>query len=75
MQGYMGSKLFIVLKGASLASVIGVTELMRNAQMVAYATFLNLQGYLLAAAFYVVLVFLRQVLASAVERRLSLSKG
>ncbi|HEY0210894.1 amino acid ABC transporter permease [Acerihabitans sp.] len=69
------NEFIIVLKGTSLASVIGVTELMRNAQMIASATFLNLQAYLLAAAFYVVLVILLQVLASAVERRLSLPKG
>lgn len=69
------NEFIIVLKGTSLASVIGVTELMRNAQMVASATFLNLQAYLLAALFYVVMVILLQIASSAIERRLGTPRG
>lgn len=69
------NEFIIVLKGTSLASVIGVTELMRNAQMVASATFLNLQAYVLAAIFYVVLVILLQIVSSAIERRLGLPRS
>jgi hypothetical protein len=41
----LGSEFIAVLKGTSLASVIGVTELMRDAQLVAAATFKNLAAY------------------------------
>ena len=58
----------MILKGTSLASVIGVTELMRSAQM-GTATFLNLQAYMLAAVFYVVTVEALQVLSSVIETR------
>lgn len=61
----------IILKGTSLASVIGVTELMRNAQMVASATFLNLEAYVLAAIFYVVMVTILQIGSSFVEARMN----
>jgi His/Glu/Gln/Arg/opine family amino acid ABC transporter permease subunit len=65
----------IILKGTSLASVIGVTELMRNAQNVASATFLNLEAYLLAGAFYVVTVSLLQIAASILEARMTRTSG
>lgn len=62
-------------KGTSLASVIGVTELMRTAQNVASATFLNLEAYLLAGAFYVVTVSLLQIGASMLEARMTRANG
>ncbi|MFH1795593.1 MAG: amino acid ABC transporter permease [Pseudomonadota bacterium] len=65
----------IILKGTSLASVIGVTELMRTAQNVASATFLNLEAYLLAGAFYVVTVSLLQIGASMLEARMTRANG
>jgi len=52
--------------------VIGVTELMRDAQLVAAATFRNLAAYTLAAVFYVVLVIILQSVVGWLERRLSL---
>jgi His/Glu/Gln/Arg/opine family amino acid ABC transporter permease subunit len=64
------NEFIVILKGTSLASVIGVTELMRSAQMVAAATFLNLQAYVLAAFFYVVTVILLQLLSSMIEARI-----
>lgn len=62
------NEFIIILKGTSLASVIGVTELMRNAQMVASATFRNLEAYVLAALLYVVLVILLQLASTRIER-------
>ncbi|MGI6853206.1 amino acid ABC transporter permease [Mesorhizobium sp. 1B3] len=62
------NEFIIILKGTSLASVIGVTELMRNAQMVASATFRNLEAYVLAALLYVVLVILLQLASARIER-------
>lgn len=64
------NEFIVILKGTSLASVIGVTELMRTAQMSAAATFLNLQAYILAAVFYVASVILLQVLSSQIETKI-----
>ena len=64
------NEFIIILKGTSLASVIGVTELMRTAQNVASATFLNLEAYVLAGIFYVVTVSLLQGAASILEVRM-----
>jgi ABC-type amino acid transport system permease subunit len=69
----LGNEFIAVIKGTSLASVIGVTELMRHAQLVAAATFQNLAAYTLAAVFYVVLVIILQSGVSLVERRFSLT--
>ena len=66
----LSSELIIVLKGTSLASVIGVTELMRSAQIAASATFENLLAYSYAALFYVAFVILLQLVSELIERRL-----
>jgi ABC-type amino acid transport system permease subunit len=58
------------LKGTSLASVIGVTELMRTAQIAAAATFENLIAYSYAGAFYVAFVVLLQGSLKLAEQRL-----
>jgi His/Glu/Gln/Arg/opine family amino acid ABC transporter permease subunit len=68
----LGNEFIIVLKGTSLASVIGVTELMRNAQQAAAATFENLTAYSFAAVFYIALVVLVQVAVGSLERFLGL---
>jgi His/Glu/Gln/Arg/opine family amino acid ABC transporter permease subunit len=69
------NEFIIILKGTSLASVIGVAELMRNAQMVASATFLNLEAYVLAAVFYVFMVTILQFGASFIEARLDVANA
>ena len=69
----LGNEFIAVLKGTSLASVIGVTELMRDAQLVAAATFKNLAAYTLAAAFYIVLVVVLQSGVTMIERRFSIA--
>ncbi len=66
----LGNETITVLKGTSLVSVIGVTELMRTAQLTASATFQNLTAYSFAALFYVVLVILLQIVVHLVERHL-----
>ena len=66
----LGNEFVIVLKGTSLASVIGVTELMRSAQMAAAATFRNLEAYSFAAAFFVVMVIVVQLVVRWCEWRL-----
>jgi glutamine transport system permease protein len=69
----LGNEFIAVLKGTSLASVIGVTELMRDAQLVAAATFQNLMAYSLAGVYYVVLVIVLQSAVSWGERRLTVA--
>ncbi len=69
----LGNEFIAVLKGTSLASVIGVTELMRDAQLVAAATFQNLMAYSLAGVYYVVLVIMLQGAVGWIEGRLSLA--
>jgi His/Glu/Gln/Arg/opine family amino acid ABC transporter permease subunit len=65
----LGNEFITVLKGTSLASVIGVTELMRTAQMAAANTFQNLTAYSFAGVFYVVMVVLLQLGLSVLENR------
>ncbi|MDQ0392808.1 amino acid ABC transporter permease [Labrys monachus] len=65
----LSNELIIVLKGTSLASVIGVSELMRNAQTAASATFQNLIAYSYAAVFYVVFVIVLQSLVRILAPR------
>lgn len=69
----LGNEFITVLKGTSLASVIGVTELMRDAQLAAAATFKNLTAYSLAAVFYVILVIILQRIVTSVEKRFAFS--
>lgn len=65
----LGSEYIYVLKGTSLASIIGVVELMRNAQIAAGATFQNLFAYSMAGAYYVGFVVVLQILLGHLEQR------
>ncbi|TVX96895.1 ABC transporter substrate-binding protein/permease [Cohnella terricola] len=59
-----------LLKESSLVSVIGVTELMRRADVVRASTFRSFEALLLVAAIYYVLVLVLTSLARVLERRL-----
>ncbi|MCY1456249.1 Arginine transport system permease protein ArtQ [compost metagenome] len=59
-----------LLKESSLVSVIGVTELMRRADVVRASTFRAFEALLLVAAIYYVLVLVLTSLAHMLERRL-----
>lgn len=59
-----------VIKGTSLASVIGVVELLRSAQIAASATFENLTAYTMAGVYYICLVIVLQKMLDHVEDRL-----
>jgi len=59
-----------VLKGTSLASVIGVVELTRSAQEAASATFQTLLAFSMAGVFYVVIVLCCQLILGHLERAL-----
>lgn len=58
------------LKGTSLASVIGVVELLRSAQVAASATFQNLTAYTLAGVYYILLVLVLQWVLKRAEDHL-----
>ena len=70
----LGSEFIYVLKGTSLAAVIGVVELLRTAQIAAGATFYNLFAYSLAGAFYIAFVVMLQVLLGQWESRFPATK-
>ncbi|CAM4036992.1 ABC transporter substrate-binding protein/permease [Paenibacillus alkaliterrae] len=59
-----------LLKESSLVSVIGVTELMRRADVVRASTFRAFEALLLVAAIYYVLVLILTSFARMLERRL-----
>ena len=59
-----------ILKGTSLASIIGFTELTRAAQMVNNATFRPLIVYGLVAGLYFCLCWPLSLLSQHLERRL-----
>jgi His/Glu/Gln/Arg/opine family amino acid ABC transporter permease subunit len=65
----LGSEYIYVLKGTSLASVIGVVELMRTAQLAAGATFQSLLAYSLAGAYYLGFVLVLQLTLGRLEHR------
>jgi His/Glu/Gln/Arg/opine family amino acid ABC transporter permease subunit len=66
----LSNEFIALLKGTSLASVIGVVELMRAAQLAASSTFENLLAYSMAGVYYVVVVILLQVVLGIIERRM-----
>jgi His/Glu/Gln/Arg/opine family amino acid ABC transporter permease subunit len=65
----LANEFIAVLKGTSLASVIGVVELMRVAQLAASTTFESLLAYSLAGVYYVAIVIVLQLVLTRVERR------
>jgi His/Glu/Gln/Arg/opine family amino acid ABC transporter permease subunit len=66
----LSNEYLIALKATSLASVIGVVELMRVAQILASATFQHLIAYSVAGLFYIAFVSFLQFVLQWVERRL-----
>jgi His/Glu/Gln/Arg/opine family amino acid ABC transporter permease subunit len=64
----LSNEYIALLKATSLASVIGVTELMRTAQMAANLTFQHLLAYSVAGAYYAVFVIGLQMASRRVDR-------
>ena len=58
-----------LLKSSSLVAMIGVTDIMRGAQMIQNITYRAFEPYLLAAATYYVLVMVLTLFANRLERR------
>jgi cystine transport system permease protein len=64
----LSNEYIALLKATSLASVIGVTELMRTAQMAANLTFQHLLSYSMAGLYYAVFVISLQVALQRTDR-------
>ncbi|SFZ84669.1 polar amino acid transport system permease protein [Devosia enhydra] len=60
-----------LIKNTSLASVVGIVELTRTAQIVSNATFKPLEVYLTAALFYFLVCFPITLFSRRLEKRLS----
>lgn len=69
----LGNELVTVIKDSSMASVIGVGELMFSAKITQGATYLSLEPLMVAAVFYFVLTFSLGRLINYFERRMSVS--
>ncbi|MCQ4949268.1 MULTISPECIES: amino acid ABC transporter permease [Oscillospiraceae] len=69
----IGNEFVGVIKNSSMASVIGVAELLFTSKNISGATFLPLEPLLVAAAFYFVLTFTLGRLMLWVERRYKVS--
>lgn len=69
----IGNEFVAVIKESSMASVIGVGELMFSAKIVQGATYLALEPLMIAALCYFVLTFSLGRLMSYIERRLKAS--
>ena len=69
----IGNEFVAVIKESSMASVIGVGELMFSAKIVQGATYLALEPLMVAAVFYFILTFSLGRLLGYVERRMKSS--
>ena len=65
----LSNEYLAVLKATSLASVIGVVELMRTAQIAASLSFEYLVAYSMAGIYYIVFVITLQTVLDHLERR------
>lgn len=65
----LGNEYIAVLKATSLASVIGVVELMRTAQITASLSFEYLTAYCMAGIYYVAFVIVLQAVLHHCERK------
>ena len=66
----MCNEFVTIIKETSILGMVGVTELMFNAQSIAKQTYVFLEPYVLAAAMYFVVVFTLSKAISALERRM-----
>lgn len=69
----IGNEFVAVIKESSMASVIGVGELMFSAKIVQGATYLSLEPLMVAAVFYFILTFSLGRLMGYFERRMKSS--
>ncbi len=69
----LGNEFIVVIKESAIVSVIGINELMYNANTVRGNTFIPLEPLIVAAAIYFILTFTLSKLLGLVERRLKVS--
>lgn len=69
----LGNEFITVIKESSIVSVIGVSELMFNAQVVQGASFDPFTPLVIAAIVYFVLTFILSRVMNVIERRMSVS--
>lgn len=69
----LGNEFVTLMKESAIISVVGMRDLMFNAQVVAGATYMPFMPYVVAAAFYFVLTTFASKLVELFERRLKQS--
>jgi len=69
----LGNEFIVIIKESSIVSVIGIHELMYNANTVRGNTFIPLEPLIVAAAIYFVLTFSLSKLLGIAERRMKVS--
>lgn len=69
----LGNEFIVIIKESSIVSVIGINELMYNANTVRGNTFIPLEPLIVAAGIYFVLTFTLSKLLGIVERRMKVS--
>ncbi|NLM04997.1 MAG: amino acid ABC transporter permease, partial [Clostridiales bacterium] len=69
----LGNEFIVIIKESSIVSVIGIHELMYNANTVRGNTFIPLEPLIVAAAIYFALTFSLSKLLGIVEGRMSVS--
>ena len=69
----IGNEFVAVIKESSMASIIGVNELMFAGKVVVGSTYLGLEPYIVAAGFYFIMTFTLGRIISLIERRMKKS--
>ncbi|MFC4779394.1 amino acid ABC transporter permease [Paenibacillus sp. GCM10023252] len=69
----IGNEFIVIIKDSSLVSVIGIGELMYNADVVRGVTFIPLEPLLVAALIYLIMTFTLSKLLGRLERKLKRS--
>lgn len=66
----IGNEFVAIIKESSMASIIGVNELMFAGKVVVGSTYLGLEPYIVAAVFYFIMTFTLGRIISLIERRM-----
>ncbi|WP_202080387.1 amino acid ABC transporter permease [Caldalkalibacillus salinus] len=69
----LGNQFIIGLKDSSLAAFIGMTEIFNYSRQMVSATYLELEFYILAAVYYLIIVLIFTWFVNKLEHRLSVS--
>ena len=69
----IGNEFVAIIKESSMASIIGVNELMFASKVVVGSTYRGLESYIVAAGFYFIMTFTLGRIISLIERRMKKS--